>query len=102
MATVFVGDIGTVFEITVKDDGTVVDISGATTTKNILMLDPAGTLNTKTGEFTTNGTDGKVDYTTVSGDLDMSGTWRIQAYLKGASYDLHTSIGTFEVKDILA
>lgn len=74
-------DIGTIFKFTLKDcDNIVVDISGATT-KNILFTKPTGVLLTKAGTFTTNGTDGLLQYTTLSGDLDVLGVWQAQAMI---------------------
>ncbi len=78
---VHVGDIGTVFEATITDAGVVVDISGAST-KDLNFLKPDGTTTlNKNGSFTTDGTDGKLRYTTISGDLDTAGTWQIQAHV---------------------
>lgn len=77
-----VGDIGTVIELTVKDGGSAVNISAATT-KQIKFRKPNGTTVTKTAVFTTDGTDGKIKYTTVADDLDTAGIWRAEAYLAG-------------------
>ena len=75
------GDVGTVFEFTVKDeDGVVVDISSQTT-MDILFLEPDATTGTKGATFTTDGTDGKMFYTTVADDLDKVGHWKWQASL---------------------
>lgn len=90
-------DIGTIFLITVKDGTTAVDISGAAT-KQILFRKPDNsTLVTQTASFTTDGTDGKMQYTSVSGDLDTGGTWRIQVYLVIGGNEFRSDISTFEV-----
>ncbi len=75
------GDIGTVIEITLKNGATPVDISGATT-KSIKLKKPvSATVLTKAAAFTTDGTDGKLQHTTISGDLDEVGVWEVQAYV---------------------
>ena len=86
----------TTFEIEVYDGDTLVDISGATT-KQIKFYDPTGTTTTKTASFTTDGTDGKMDYTCVADDLDVVGTWQYQGYLVMPGFTGHTDIHRFQV-----
>jgi hypothetical protein len=92
------GDIGTVIELVVHDsDDAVVDISGAST-KQIKITNPSGTTSTKDGSFSTDGTDGKLRYTTVSGDLNQEGLWKARAYLVFAGgWAGHSSIASFLV-----
>ena len=69
MTTIYVhnGDVGTVFRLTITDtDGTAIDVSTATT-KYIYFQDPAGTKTQQTAAFYTDGTDGKIQYTTIAG-----------------------------------
>ena len=72
-----VGDYGTEFVLTIKKRvsgvDSVVDISAATT-KKILFRNSAGTIFERTASFKTDGTDGKITYTTASGDVTVSGT----------------------------
>lgn len=75
-----VGDVGTVLEVTVLDDGTPVDLSSVTT-KDFIFRKPKGTKVTVSSSFSTDGTDGKLRYTTVADDLDTPGVWKLQAYL---------------------
>lgn len=91
---VFVGDVGTVFKATIKDNGVVVDLSSATL-KEIIFKKPDGSRLTKTALFYTDGTDGIIVYTAVAGDLDLAGMWQWQARITV------TSGGPFstEVKD---
>ncbi len=96
-----VNDIGTVFRVTVYDTTStggseVADISGATT-KTIIFGRPDGTTFTKSAVFTTNGTDGKIEYASVDGDLDKAGTWSIQAYVVTSAGNWNSSIGNFRV-----
>jgi hypothetical protein len=62
---VHVGDVGTVFRLTLSDGSTIVDASGATT-KEILFRKPSGAVVTKSAAFTTDGTDGKIEYVTAA------------------------------------
>jgi len=70
-------DIGTIFEAEFLDAGAVLDISGATT-KELLFRKPDGTKVAEAGLFTTDGTDGKLRYTTIADFLDASGRWSVQ------------------------
>lgn len=71
------GDIGTIIEATVKDGASSVDVSGATSVK-FSVNPPRSAVKSFTAGFTSSGTDGKVRYTTVTGDIDVPGTWWIQ------------------------
>jgi hypothetical protein len=93
---IHVGDIGTILEATIKNINTPVDISSATT-KNILLKKPAGTVLTKAGVFTTDGTDGQLQYTTISGDLNEDGVWEIQAHVILPAGNWHSDIKKFSV-----
>ena len=91
-------DIGTVITVTVTESGTAKDISSATT-KQFYMRDPNGDEVAKTAEFVTDGSDGQLKYTTIADDLDVAGTWWIQAKITPPSATFRTSIGEFEVGD---
>jgi hypothetical protein len=89
-------DIGTVFEVTLKDGSSIVNIS-ASTVKQIVFQDPAGVKRTKSASFTTTGTDGKIRYVTVMGDLNLVGKWNLQAYVEMPSGKWHSDISKFVV-----
>jgi hypothetical protein len=96
-AEIHKNDIGTTFRITIKDeDDAVVDLSSATT-KEILFLKPSGSLLRKTASLYTDGTDGKIQYTTVSGDLDTIGKWRLQSYIVTGGNYWHSDLYKFHV-----
>ena len=102
-AEVRMGNVGVRFEATVKDeDGTVINVSGADgvagRVKQFNISKPDGTTDTWTCGFTTDGTDGKIDYTTLAGDLDVADTWYAQPYLVTAALTLNTDVHSFEVK----
>lgn len=75
------GDIGTVFEATIMDGTSIVDVSSATT-QELYFKKQSGTTMTKVTTFTTDGTDGKIQWaTTVIGDLDEVGELQIQGHV---------------------
>ena len=90
--------IGVAITVTLQEDGVALNISNATT-KNFVIEKPSGTVVTKTASFVTNGTDGKLRYSTISGDLNESGRYRLQVDLEASPYDGLTDIGSFFVED---
>lgn len=98
-SNVHYGDIGTIFRVTIKDEtGTAVNISSATV-KTISFRKPSGALLTKSASFNTDGTDGILKYTAISGDIDQVGVWNWQAYVKLAGWEGYSEILYFEVHD---
>jgi hypothetical protein len=91
-----VDDEGTIFEITLTSGGAAVDISTATVLR-IKFKKPTGTVVTQTAVFSTDGTDGKLRYTTVAGDLDVPKWWKLQGYIEMPNWKGHSKIGEFEV-----
>jgi hypothetical protein len=73
-----VNDIGTTFVVTIND------------------LTSSGGSAVAAG-FTTDGTDGKIEYTTVDGDLNGAGNWEIQAKVVTPSGTWSTGVGYFKV-----
>lgn len=72
--------IGVAIVATIKEDGIVVPIDAATT-RQLIFRKPSGSTITKDGSFVTDGTDGKIQYTTEAGFLDQSGAWDVQGYV---------------------
>lgn len=97
-------DIGTVFLITVNDyvNGALspLDLSSATSLQ-IILKSPSGLTYTKTASFYTNGTDGKIVYTTINGDLNETGTWNIQSKVTIPAGTFRSDISTFKVYENL-
>jgi len=93
---IHVNDIGTRFLVTIKDDGTVVDVSGATLLQ-IIFRKPSDTVMTKTGTLMTDGTDGQIYYDAILGDLDEVGNYKIQGKVTITSGTFYTDIQTFKV-----
>lgn len=93
---IHVGDIGTVFEVTVHDCDVVVDISAASTME-IVFKKPDKTIVTKVAVHTTDGLDGKMQYVTILDDLDLKGTWSIQARVTLPTGTWRSEISKFKV-----
>lgn len=78
------------------DGTTVVDISTATT-KSLLLYKPDRTLLTKAASFSTDGTDGKIRYTTLAADLSAAGSWQLQVYIEMPTGKWHSDVQAFHV-----
>jgi hypothetical protein len=90
------GDIGVNFNITVMNGTAVLDVSNADDIY-IIFQKPDSSDLIKTASLITDGTDGNIRYTTVSGDLDQVGTWQIQAKVDFGASVFSTDIQKFKV-----
>jgi hypothetical protein len=97
-AEIHKGDVGIRFIVTIyKTDGSLRDVSGFTT-KQMIFKKPSGTLITKDTSFYTDGTDGKIYYTTDSASvLDEVGNWQMQVYLTDGATTKRLNINNFIV-----
>ena len=87
-----VGDIGTEFVAAIRDqDGAIINIS-ASLVRRFLFRKPDGTSMIKTAVFTTDGTDGLVEYVTIADDVDQAGEWGWQAFIRMAAGEWRTNI----------
>jgi hypothetical protein len=91
------GDIGTIFELTIVDTADVVINVSTASIKYIYLQKPDGTKVRKTAAFVTDGTDGKIKYTAVAGDLNQVGDWQIQGYVETSDGKFFTRKTKFEV-----
>lgn len=98
-----VGDLNVKIGAIIYKQGSILDVS-TSTVKQIKAQRPDGTYAwTKTASFETNGTDGKIYYSTSSAsDLDQAGTWTYQAYIEIAGASLNSDPETFEVGEAIA
>jgi len=97
LAEVHVNDIGTVFRIAIVDNtNTVIDISTATKL-DFIFKKPDGTIMTKAGALFTNGADGIIEYVTLSGDINQTSKWKIQAHVILPTGEWFSTIGEFYV-----
>jgi hypothetical protein len=95
-------DIGTKLLLTVTHcdvtPASGVDISTATSL-SIFIKKPDSTVLSRSGVLNTTGVDGKMYYTTVAGDLDEAGTYKIQGSITFPSTARYrTSAATFQVE----
>jgi len=92
-----VGVIGLVMTLTIEEDNVAVNISSATT-KQIKVRKPDGSVMDKAADFSTNGSDGKLTYTTIADDIDMVGEYQAQAYVVMTGFTGHSTVVSFEAK----
>lgn len=91
------GDYGTVIRRRFLDvDRNPINISTATL-KTVTFRAPDGTVFTRNMAFTTTGADGYVQYTTVSGDINIPGAWQRQFRVVYGSIDLKSPRENFQV-----
>jgi len=98
MAEIHKGDIGTIFLLTLRDGGTAVNVASASSTKNIIFKKPSGEVITKGAAFNSDGSDGKIKYTTVLGDLNEVGYWEMQAEVVITAGTFKSEVEGFLVK----
>jgi hypothetical protein len=97
-AEIHIGEVGTQFVVTVKDqDGAIVPLDTAVV-KKIRFRRPNGTVFERAAGFVTNGADGQISYTSVAADLDTKGDWRLQGYVEVFGGKWWTDEHTFAVK----
>lgn len=93
---IHVDDIGTRFLATIKDDDVVVDISNASSI-TMIFKKPDDQVIYRSGILYGNGTDGKVYYDAVAGDLDEAGLYKLQGRVALPSGTYYTDIYNFQV-----
>jgi hypothetical protein len=93
-------DIGTVLQVTILDSGSPLDLSSCTV-MTLRFRKPNGEVFARAAEFVTDGTDGKLEYTTAAGDLDQSGAWRLQVHLLSPAGEWNSDAQAFTVADVL-
>jgi hypothetical protein len=102
VASVRQNDVGIVFEITIIDEAGAVDISNSATRLMVFGKPVVGWF-TRQAEFVTDGTDGKIQYKTIPGDLDKAGEWRLQAKIALPTFvdTFYTEMARFTVEPII-
>lgn len=90
-------NVGTLFKVRiVNEDGGVEDVSTATT-KEIILRNPAGTSTTHAASFSSDGTDGYIQYVGSSGLLNMLGIWEMQSHVIVGTNEWFGSVTKFRV-----
>jgi hypothetical protein len=85
---------------TIVEDGAELNISTATG-KTIIVQKPDGTKTSFTATFYTDGTDAKIYYDTVAGDLNQAGLYKSQALLLMGGGTYYSSKGSFRIESNL-
>jgi hypothetical protein len=84
------GNYGQTIQLTIKD----ID----STAQKIQLRDPGGTISDHVGAtFNSDGSDGLLDYTLATGNIDEAGTWAIRAYISAAAAVLISQWLEFDV-----
>ncbi len=91
MSTVFLNQLLRI-EVTVQNqDGLIINLS-TSTSRTFEFRKPSGVAVSKTALFVSDGTDGKLYYTTIPADLDEVGEWTMQAVVVDGGGDYPTDI----------
>ena len=99
-------DVGTIIRWTAAEDDGVVNVSAATV-KQVKLVKPDGTqvirplVNSTKATDRKDGTDGRVEYVTVSGDIDQKGTYNWQLFFNLSTWNGSSQRGTFVAEDTL-
>ncbi len=97
------GDVGIPLRLTVVDEsGVAIDISSATTKQILFKAPGGGDVTTQSANFTTDGSDGKIEFVSTALFPDEKGKWRYQAYVIDSGQEYHTGIAKFDVLEVLA
>lgn len=98
---IHIGDIGTIFEVTLMDDTVIVDISSASSMV-IVFEKPDKTIVNNTAIFSGDGTDGKMQYIIATDtELDQKGNWKIQGIVELPTGKWSSDIAKFKVYENL-
>lgn len=85
---------------TITDGETPRDLSSLTTNE-FIVKPPTAVKYAVNTVFENDGTDGKVKYQVVKGEIDAKGEWRFQYHGENAGTEIFTEIARFEVRDNL-
>lgn len=96
------GSKGQLCQLTcVDDDGIAQDVSGFTDIKVVAQSEDGRKTAISTGAYTTDGTDGKVQFSWAAGDIDRGGDWKIQIEFHKTNTIALSYISIMEVGDAL-
>src|SRR4030095_11887859 len=90
-----VGQINAAIRVQLKEGGAPMDLSQATV-KRFKFKKRTGLAIEAEAPFATDGTDGVIEYFTISADeIDVAGPWTGQPYIENGSDHFHGSIFSF-------
>lgn len=95
-----VGDIGTKFTLTWKDENDVIIDLSTETTMLMRFMKPDRTFLEKEAVWPAgdDGTQGRMQYVLMADDLDDSGNWEVQGYVVITGWSGHSSRHKFKVE----
>ena len=95
---IIAADYGQPIELTFIDVDTdaAADISGYTTTIQMVFTDPDGAVLAKTATFKTDGSDGVIEYTGEA-DYFVEGSWKVRGRVAAGNAKLSTEEYSFKV-----
>ncbi len=88
--------------VVITENGSPKDISGADALYIFLMPPGDGVVSVKTAEFSTNGSDGAIEYKCNDRDLYPDGSWQIQGQAEIGDDVWPSDLGAFTVDPSLA
>lgn len=97
MSEIHIGDTGTIFRATIKNQDDEIENISTATTKQFIFCKPDKTLSTVTSSFYTDGSDGVLQYAAASGFLDQAAIWQMQANVVTPSGTWKSNIYEFRV-----
>lgn len=95
---VTVNDYGWALRLTVKKEGEILDISSYTSLQFVFHK-PSTEELIVTAEFTTDGSDGQLEYVIADGDIDEVGAWRVRTRLGKSGVEINSTPVQFFVRN---
>jgi hypothetical protein len=96
MANLHLGDDGVVLVITVKEDGSAVNLSAATSLQ-IRLRKPDGTTVAEAATLTTDGSNGQLQCSIDGDEVDVLGVWEARPHFTLGAWTGHGSAVKFTV-----
>jgi hypothetical protein len=97
---VHMNDVGVLFRQTMYESDAILDLSSATELE-MRFKKPDGTVLTKTATLSDDGTDGRLQYASIAGDLDQLGEWKVQPRVAFGSNQWYGTVDKFRVYENL-
>lgn len=102
MKTIRVQDYGASLRVRLSDtSGSLIDLSSSAA-RQFYIKRPDGTILIVTATLYTNGTDGVLAYTTVSGDINQTGIYELEARVTFSGSEFRSSKIRFRVAEIIS
>ena len=94
-------DVGVALQAAVKKrDGSALDVSAATSL-TMVFTKPDGETISRPANAANGGADGVVQYVTAEGDLDQTGTWKVDVVVEAPGLHITSTTYKFKVGAVL-